>query len=838
MKNGKKVTLAALLAIAAGVCGYHMQPSLFHNVRQKAKKAKKINDSYIGHTVKGEEWGDLDALQAKLRGMINQRLKGTSPKQVEEFLKNPENRLILAQYTLTHNEKDTEQKTANLLQQHNNALDNLQKNIEKTKQAFPAGTPMPPKLAVRQERQESRAGAIGRELAQPHSLSEVVKSPNGAKFMETLGNNLDWVEQLNSTGERPRPGSAASILKTLSEKNPSMMKDKMDRDIATATAAEFARAGWAQENAVKRADFYSKSWKKGNLNKTFGSLPFWQRRMVLGLKGRGEVEGAGGNDLAGNVSSLTYSQDNAHLPAYRYTGACWQAPYRLHNIYGESIHGSGYNESFYDLYGTPSDMNYNEFTRVVGGVCGGLSHYGATTATANGIPATTCGEPGHCSYVVLVGDKWTPGYSLSWERGMHWQVFEGNNKFSALDMATKLFSEGEQKNTKLSQAMQNLGNVYAADEPDKAHELFSGAVTTQPLNYYAWRDYAKFLAAQKPQDAAAWTKLCEQINTSVAPTHAEMAAELLKAHVYPHLAKALGDDKQALSNALLGFWSNVRGMGPDPDWDKGFHGRWAVEALCNAQLSLMGINAQKNPAVKDYFGSVASKLSANTDYMPVMLSWGNSLLEKMDKSIQSDFLNSMVGGISGDMSEEARENMIKPVILAAERTGDITSFQAIGRTLPEKYRNPAAKLPKVDPFPEKLVSQGGIIRASSTSNFDKPCEHWGVLEPGIGGSFHTAKDKDAWVVVTLPKQANLTGVVICTTTGNLNRLDNMKIQISETGEDNDWKDVATLGPCKQQVIRVDLNTSRPLAKYVRILRPGGPDFFHLRGIFIYGKPAA
>ena len=840
MNTGKKATLVAALAIAAGICGYQMHPELFRTNRSKTHKkaAQKINDSYTGNTVKGEEWADPDSLQAKLKAMIDKRLLGTTPRQVEAFLKEPENRLILAQYTLAQNEKDTAAKSSALTKQNSKNHDDLKNQIEKNRQLFPAGVPMPQKLAVQQQKMEHRMAAIESEQALPHSLPELVKSPGGAKFMTTLGNNLDWIDQLISTGEKPVPGEALSIIKTLVDKNPNILKDKMDRDIATATAAEFARSGWSQQYAVKRAEFFSKSWKKGNLNKSFGSLPFWQRRMVLGLKGRGEIEGAGGNDLAGNVASLTYGQENVHLPAYRYTGSCWQAPYRLHNIYGEIIHGSSYNETFYDLYGTPSDMNFNELTRTVGGVCGGLSHYGATTAIANGVPATTAGEPAHCSYVVLIDGKWTPGYSLSWERGIHWQVFEGNNKFSALDMATKLFSEEQKKSTSLSQAMQRLGNVYASTSPDKARELFSGAVTTQPLNYYAWRDYAQFLAEQKPQDAAAWKKLCEQINALVAPTHAEMAAELLKAHVYPNLKKALGDDKEALTATVLDFWSKVRGMGPDPDWDKGFHGRWNVEALCNAQLSLLGINPQKDAGVMDFFRTVMTKLAGNTDYVPVALSWGNSLLEKMDKSLQGGFLNAMVGGISGNVSEEERENMIKPVILAAERTGDISSFQAIGRTLPEKYHNPQNKLAKLEPFPEKLVSQGGIIRTSSTSNFDKPCEHWGVLEPGVGGSFHTGKDNDAWVVVTLPKQANITGLVIYTTTGNLGRLDNMKVQVSETGEDNDWHDVADLGPCKQQVIRVDLNTSRPLAKHVRILRRGGPEFFHLRGIYIYGKPAA
>ena len=47
-----------------------------------------------------------------------------------------------------------------------------------------------------------------------------------------------------------------------------------------------------------------------------------------------------------------------------------------------------------------------------------------------------------------------------------------------------------------------------------------------------------------------------------------------------------------------------------------------------------------------------------------------------------------------------------------------------------------------------------------------------------------------------------------------------------------------LGAFKQRVMRTDLGGKQPVAKYVRFLRQGGPEFFHLNGIFIYGNQAA
>ena len=849
MSTGKNVSFCILLALAAGGAIYTHKPELLREYlpkdwHQTLRLPKEIPGSYIGHTLTANDWADPQEVQEKLLNIIDERLTGTSPDAVKSFLQNPENRLILAQHSLARTETTSEEKRKNAEQSYHKTLTDLRNQLDSSAKSLPEGTPLPPKIAARNKRIEDRIAAIEREVTAPNTIAALVQSSNkknpfAAELVENITNNLDWVQQFNATGEKADPGTAMAILERIAEKNPDVLYNQLDRDIATATALEFSRSGWTQEDAVNRALFYMKNQKAGRLNKVFDTLPFWQRRIVCGLKGKGLALGAGGNDKAGSLDSMEYSLDNVHLPAYRYTGSCWQAPYRLHNIYGESIHGSGYHQTFNDMYGD----NFNELTRTVGGVCGGLSHYGATTATANGVPAMTAGEPGHCAYLVLVGDKWTPAYSLSWQRGLHWQVFQGNNKYSALDMATKLFSPEQKQQTELSQAMQNLGNAYAASNPEKAQSFYMNAVQAQPMNYYAWRDYSNFLSKTAENNPEAWTALCNEVQRLVAPTHAEMAAELLKSHVYPGLKKALGNNPAELKRTVLSFWNSVNTMGPDPDWDKGFRGRWDVEGMCQAQLQLLGINPQKDPALQDFFGTVMRSVSSKPDYTPVVLSWGNSLLEKMDKNLQSDFMAAMLGGMSGGdgsgATDEQREQMLKPVILASEKAEDIKSFQAIGKSLPEKYHNPQNKLPQnIKPFPDKLVSQGGLIVASSTSNFDNPCNHWGVLEPGVGGGFHTAKNVDAWVKVVLPKQANVTGVILQTTSGNLSRHDNMVVQVSETGADNDWKDVATLGKCTQQTIYVDLKASAPLAKYVRIMRKGGPEFFHLRAIYVYGKPAA
>lgn len=837
----KKISFVLFLGVAATGALYVHAPGLLRKWLPKdwhtALRLREMPGSYIGNTVKANEWSDTEALETKLRDMIDERLTGDSPEQVKEFMKNPENRLILAQHAMAHAETNSAESRQKAQESYNKTVDDLRRQLEDSTKYVPAGTPLPPKIAARNQRIEKRLAAIEKEVTSKHSTHDAVTTPSGAALMDHLSNNLDWVEQFNATGERTDIGAAVAIMEKIAQKNPEMMYNQMERDIATATALEFAHSGWAQEDAVTRAMYFTNAWRAGKLNKVFDTLPLWQRRLVVGLKGKGAALGAGGNDKAGNVESMEYSLDNVHLPAYRYTNSCWQAPYRRFNIYGEIIHGDGYHQTFNDMYGN----NFNNLTREVGGVCGGLSHYGATSAAANGVPALTSGEPSHCSYIVLVDDKWQPSYSLSWQRGLHWQVFGGNNKYSALHMATQLFSPEQKEKTDLSQAMRNLANAYASSAPEKATNFYMNSVKEQPLNYYAWREYAQFLSQNAKENPAAWSAFCKELNKSMAPGHPEMAAELLKAHVYPSLKEVMADKPEELRETVLSLWDSLVTMGPDENWDKGNHGRWDVEGLCNAQLNLLKIDPKKNPAIKDYFTALMSKVAKKPDYLPVMLAWGNSLLEKMDPKIQPEFVASMVSSLnqgSADASDDERAKMLAPVILAAERTGDITSFQAIGKTLPEKYRNPEGKIAAPTNMKDPIVSRGGIIQTSSSNNGDNPCNHWGLLEPGIGGHFHTGKDTDAWVKVTLPKQANITAIVIQATAMNMHRLHNMKVQVSETGADDDWTDVKELGQCTKQRIEIDLKSTAPLAKYVRIVRKGGPEFFHLRGIFVYGKPAA
>ena len=818
MKIGNIILNSALLLTIAAGGVYLYNPNLLESWWQQAQArigaGRPIPGSFIGNNIKGIEWAEPETVQSKVEEAIMKNLSSTAPAVVKAFLKDPKNRLLLAQWMIAQNETSSTDLLKKSEEELTKRIERIKGEIAEIEADKPDGVEPTTRLGVQLKNKKEELGKLEAEALQSHAILESISAPGAGKLMEQITNNLDWAEQFAWSGDAPRVGTALAILADVVAKEPEIIYNQMERDIATAAALEFAKSGWQHNEALDRVDFYPKNWRAGRLNKVFDTLPFWQRRTVVGCKG---------DNNFGSPESMQWSLDNVHLPAEQYSGCCWRCGYKLYNLYGQSIHGPGYNQPFDDYYA----RNRAQFTYEVGGVCGSLSHFGAFAALANGIPALTMGEPAHCAFVVRVGDKWVPSYSVDWKRGLHWTPWPDNNRYTTLDLASKLFSDEEAENTLLSNAYRVLAGIYAKSDDAKARECFNESVKAQPLNYPAWREYAQYLQTKAATDPEAWKEYNRTLCSSLAPGWPEIAAHLLQSHAYAPMSKAMGE--AALRTECIAFWEKLTDMGP---------ARWDIVNMCDEQAKHLPSISKKPEQLCSFYADVLGAVAAKADYTPIVLSWGNKLAEKQPADIQKQFMAATVKGISkGEgLAAEDRDKIIAPAITAAEQMEDITTFQSLSKLLSPKFTAPAAKMPPHKPYPGKLMSQGGLVRTSSSSH-ESPCAHWGLLEP-VGGHFHTKKEENPWVAVLLPKQAFVTGVVIIATSGNMQRLHNMKVQVSETGKDNDWQDVAQLGPCKQRVIQVDLGDKKPRAKYVRIVRTGGPDFFHLNAIYVYGEQAA
>ncbi len=793
--------------------------------KASSKKSKKAPDdgNYISSSIPG--WGNPDAAQRSLYSSITRALKGTEPEQVVKFVESPKNRLLIAQYMLAQYDKMTPPDMAE--KSRNKLTDTIAKlpgeiEADNAKLRTLRGKERTAFMAAIKAKKELLKKMEGELKNMPWSLKELNAHRDGRVVLKQVTGNLEWMENLCFSGPCVAPGRALHIVANIAKKHPDVYTDKVVRDIATAVGIEFARYNWDFEKALIRADYYIEKWKEGRLNVLFDTMPMYLRRIVCGCKG---------DNIAGERTSLEWALDNVHVSAERYMGAPHRNGYRLYNLYGDSIHGSHYYTPWDHLYGD------NFFTRslYVGCVCGGISHFGAFSALANGVPALTCGEPGHCAYVLWNNGIWMPGNSVSWERGLHWQpVLNMWSAFSSLHLGSELYEKLD-PDTHVSNVYRVLAHHAATTKKDKqAIAYFKDATSAQPINIAVWQEYNNYLTQYKGDDMALLSDLQDNLCYSVAPRYPEVVSEFLGQWVYPRMMAAKMPAKELMTRYHV-FWDNVHMMGPE---------RWRIEKFGRRQIELLA--HQPPPDAKEppppaperalpVFELMMHNLAYKSDYLPVMMGWGEELGKGIGGSharelaeISKNIAKTGVGAMGGSGDSDATASML----LASAKARDIATFQRLGANAAESAD--VVTMPEFEPLPGKLLSENGLLQTSSTCNHDSPVSHWGVLRAS-GGRFHTGKDENAWAMVMLPKPSYVTGVIIVTTGSNHQRLNNMVVQVSDDGMS--WRNASKdLGTCTQQVIKVEFPEHS--ARFVRILRKGGPDFFHLYGIYCYGRDGA
>lgn len=627
--------------------------------------------------------------------------------------------------------------------------------------------------------------------------------PSQAEFRSALLASSDWQHDFWDSGPIAEPAASLSVLFTLWQADPGLVERPIDRAMATAVALQGPVRNWDAGTLLKRYEFFRDNWERGFLNELYGQLPLFQRRFLAnGVQ----------HDRFNGLSSMEYCLEEVSLPAQDYTGACWYSPYLLNNAFGDSIHGPLYYAPFEGGWSSPAEM-----VRKVGGVCGSLSNLGASASIANGVPAVTMGEPGHCAYAVLDGEGgWTPAYSLSWQRGLHTTFFGGTWSWHVMTNEAFLKPEAGRQ----SGDLRRLARHYLAGGTfGKAKETIRTASARGPFDFQNWIDRAETLTTIKASESD-WQILHNDVLQHLAPSYPEVAWDYLNKSVYPMVLPQGSDDRLARKRAdiFLSFHQALNGWGES---------RWDLSNAITQQVKMVSEQAaQQDAFVLEIFRLHA----AEGTLVPAVLEGHLPGLEK-DQKRRSEFIVGLGKSLDGNKGDgegysETVIQLANSLLPPAAASGDKSTFQFIGKLASQYY--PAIE-DKTEPFPGVLLSSGGILTISRPGNrWDRPYQHWGVLEPR-GGFFHTdAAPADA--TVQLGNLGRLSGVVITQPWGNHGRLNGAVLQASSDGQE--WIDLHTFTEAKT-VERIDLSDRTVDASHVRVHQPNGPHL-HFNKFHVYG----
>ena len=475
--------------------------------------------------------------------------------------------------------------------------------------------------------------------------------------------------------------------------------------------------------------------------------------------------------VAGNSwgdSSLAWAQKNINLHPACYGSACWAAPYCGYSEFGDTVQGPLFYVAF------PHEMSEAERTVLHGGVCGALSHTGATAASAHGIPAYTCGQPGHCAYAFrLTRGAWSGGFGGP-DGGPHNWIFPGAAP-AMVRVMEAAFADDEQ--------------VESCVVLRAAARAFAACRMTA-LSNQAWR---RILASMPLQVEAQWEFQRAAMSGGILSGDKKWSAYAR------HLLGAYRDHGFALLHVLAPIQEALLAeKGPEERIE------WFMqvqEALCRAPASWANSMAESLAgALKLIEGGEADEERFMTELLKLHQRAGNEQTfgqaiewvakTTIEKGQSARFARILVAlATSGELrnvdpqKRQTLQNIYGKAVVAAEKAHSLTAFAALSELLSHLKLDEGYDPKKTLTLPagQRLVSEHGLLMPSSTSSWDRPCAHAKVLRDA-DGAFHTDSEETPFAVVELPKSEPVSTVMIVKNSGNEGRSAHLRVSRSIDGQ--------------------------------------------------------
>lgn len=693
------------------------------------------------------------------------------------------------------------------------------------------------------------------------ALTELLRDKEVANSLAVLLNDLPWVSSFVYDGEMCKPEIALAMIQQFRKADPDMdndilydnmkVKPGVKRRVAAAVAVEFTRNNWygsgtpltkeqikyykdtgiplpdigrdsgrkkgpVKDNfrlARERYLFFAQSWDQGLLNTSFGNLPDWLLHFPCGWKG---------DSPFGTASTMRWLRDNTAAPARKYLGMCSQVPYLPLNKFGDTI----FSKYYYQPFDVHYPGNFAKETRDIGAVCGGLSHFGTSSACANGVPAFTMGEPGHCAYAVYVDGQWHPTNTISEKREPHYPVW-GLHRWSALQMMTEMYHDGQR--TRDAQMICSLAALLSQNKnPVNGLKLYEIAVRMQPLYNPVWTMYMETAAKHLKRRPTKYLGVNDFICSYVAPKHPEMCARYLTETIYPTLLNVLKTTKQKMV-AFKSYYENL---------NENEKAEWDMEKMLNMQYDSLG---KARPPKMEFFQLISDSVRRRPTF-GAALSWAVRRAYVEDKQV-GERVRKMVDKILEDLPkdmpdyETTRVLLKASIIRAAEEMTALSLASQRGNgqdrefylDLANEYSKEFLKpgennMPEFTPPRGHLISPGGVVMLCKlndgkvTSQYDPKQEsianHAAALTTQ-GGAIISEKGKHQQVIVELPKRTNIGGVVIVPLGDNCKAYREWYVETSRDGKT--WELLANLpDESEKPCVVVSVEHSCPAARYIRI----------------------
>lgn len=639
-----------------------------------------------------------------------------------------------------------------------------------------------------------------------------------SRFLAEFANDHSWQEIYLSCGLVPyRKALGMDVLYRIWCEEKGKVKNK---PLAVALAScwgggetwpepAIARMLPTKFNPVRRYKFFLKQAAEGNLHPSFSGLKAWELRFVVANPGQDWDD-----------ASYEFAAKHINMPWDKYDISCWAATYTGTSKFGDSVQGGAYNLPF----GEESEA---ERTLLNGGVCGAMSHLGAVAAMAHGIPAYTCGQPGHCAYAVRPErGKWIGGFGGP-DGGMHNHIF-GHDAPTSYNLMEAVFAD----DTLIQAAYRKsfcARALEAAGRDADAEKMWRMALEDAPLHPF-------FRAGLHAQ--------LKKRGISAGECYAYLMADMLPAYIGHGMAASQAMDD--LSGIIAGMDDRNR-----LDIFRKVHealsvttASWALkpDKLVEKQSAGMADDAGREKLLKVVFTEHMKR--GDGTMFGQLLEWavkkfttteaGSQMFNRAFAAAASDVAaaaDSMGEEVSTDRNKKMQEAYSKAIV-AAEQARSAPAFQALTRGAlalgaPDFKAAPLQKAGEL----QGSAAEAALFRISSSCNFDSPVLHAGVMTPA-GGKCHTDREQTPTFIVELAAHGFATGCIIRKSDGNEGRMKKATVYTSEDGAT--WFKRAEVADMpKEWVAAFPEGTG---AKWVKLeFENASPAYAHLTHFVVYTR---